>query len=284
MVVDPAQEHGLRAHDDAAVGDDRQRALDLGGDLPRVREVHGKEVRAARPQGADEPRGDPLRQVAGHARADADDLDVRDGPEPADDRAEGEFAQEQGIAAADEDVADFRMGGDVLRGRLDAFRGGAQVAVADQPAARAVPAVGGAAVRGHEQHPVRIAMHQARGLHVVIFAAGVFHVRRGDDEFLDGGDDLAADRAIGVVALHERDEMGRRRDGEFLARDGEAVRFLAAEGQNGLEILQSPQAMGQLPAPIVPLFRGGVEGLPSDKTGRGRDRDGPRGRGFFQDR
>jgi hypothetical protein len=76
--------------------------------------------------------------------------------------------------------------------------------------------------------------------------------------------------------------MRSRRDDEFLARDGEAVHFLAAEVEDRLEILQRPKAMGQLPAPIIPLLGGCVEGLPSDETRRNCDCAGLYGRLFFE--
>ena len=57
-----------------------------------------------------ELRRDPLRQEAGHARADADDLEVRDGPQPGQDALEPRVAQHERVAARDDDVADLLVG------------------------------------------------------------------------------------------------------------------------------------------------------------------------------
>ena len=163
------------------------------------------------------------------------------------------------------------MRGDVLRRRLHPLGHRQQLPVADQPAARAVAAVGRAPVRGEEVHPIRIAVHQAGRFHVVFFAARVFHVRRRNDQFLYGRDRLAADRAIRVVPVHERNEVRRRCDGEFLARDGDPVHLRAAEVEHRLEILQRPEPVDHLPAPVAPLLGGRVEDFPSDEMGRRDD-------------
>ena len=61
---------------------------------------------------------DPLRQEDRHARADPDDLDVRDLAQPAEDRLEQLRGERQAVAARDEDVADLRRPAQVLELRL----------------------------------------------------------------------------------------------------------------------------------------------------------------------
>ena len=66
------------------------------------------------PQHAAQLRRDPLRQHGRHLGADADELDVRDRPQLAQDPVEPLVAQGQRIAAGEQHVADRRRAADVV--------------------------------------------------------------------------------------------------------------------------------------------------------------------------
>ncbi len=158
---------------------------DLGGEFARVVRVDGDEERVMLFQHRAELGRDPLRQENRDARADADELDVRDGPQTGEDLVELVVREEQGIAAGKQDVADLGVLFEIFESRLPL---GFQMLLADtgnDSRARAVAAVGGAAVGHEEQHPVRIAMDQSGHGHVGILAAGIGHFLGSVPAFLD---------------------------------------------------------------------------------------------------
>ena len=108
-VVHAAQEHGLVAQGDPGVGESREGVADFGGEFLRVVRVDGDVKRVVLFQHRAEFRGDPLRKENGDARADAQELDVRDRAEAGEDLVELRVGEEQGIAAGKEDIADFRV-------------------------------------------------------------------------------------------------------------------------------------------------------------------------------
>ena len=207
-VIDAGEQHGLAAEGDARVRQPRQRLFHFRRDLVRVVEVdvhpYGMVFRQHRRQ----LRGDALRQEDGHARADADDFDVRDGAQAEQDALQDVLRQRQWIAAGEQYVADFGRGGDVVQ--LLLVGGGVEhhVAIADQTAARAKAAVAGALRRQQHQDAVGIAMDQPgdRGMGVLAERVGHFRVER--DQFLRGGDHLPPDGTIRIVRVHQAGEIG----------------------------------------------------------------------------
>ena len=107
-VVDAREQHALVAEREPGVGQLVDRARDLGRDLVRVVEVHVDPERVVLLQHLAQLVVDALRQEDRHARADADDLDVRDRAQAAQDRLEQLRCQRQPVAAGDDDVADRR--------------------------------------------------------------------------------------------------------------------------------------------------------------------------------
>ena len=97
------------AERDAGVGEAAEGVADFGGEFARVVGVDGNEKRVVLFQHRAEFRRDALGQENRDARADADELDVRDGPQAGEDLVEPIIREEQGIAAGKQDVADFRV-------------------------------------------------------------------------------------------------------------------------------------------------------------------------------
>ena len=200
---------------------------------------------------------DALRQEDRHARADADDLDVGDLAQPAQDRLEELGRQRQAVAAADEHVAHLRRPAQVVELRL--VLGAVEVLgrVAHDARPRAVAAVG-RALRGDEhQHPVGVAVDQARHRRVAVLGERVLHHRREGLLLAAERDDLAADRVVRVRRVDERDEVRRDVDAE-LVRRAEALALLVGQLQDLLDLGQLVDAVGELPAPVVPLLIGNV--------------------------
>ena len=84
------------------------RARDLGRDLVGVVEVQVDPERVVLLEDLAQLVVDTLRQEDRHARPDADDLDVRDLAQAAQDLLEQLGGEGQAVAAGDEDVADLR--------------------------------------------------------------------------------------------------------------------------------------------------------------------------------
>ena len=204
-------------------------------------------------------RRDALRQKNRNARADAQEFDMRDGAQAAEEVFQFLVGEQQWIAAAQEDVADARVLADVfnlaVELRVEIVAGG----VAHQPRTGAVTAIGRAPVGHQEQHAVRVAMHQSRHGRMGVFAAGVAHLPRGGVGFLHAWDDLPADGAILVGGVNEVEEIGRDGQGQFgVGQHGAGVFFRGQRGHEALQLFQGSDAMFELPAPVVPVAFGDI--------------------------
>ena len=96
---------------------------------------------------------------------------------------------------------------------------------ADHAAARAVAAVTGAAVGDEEEDAVGVTVDQTGNWHMTVLAARVRHFAGGDDRFAGQRDDLAADRAVGVVRLNEIEIVRGDAEGEFVGGEEEPFAF-----------------------------------------------------------
>ena len=92
------------------------------------------------------------------ARADADDLDVRDGAHLRDDLLQPVGRQGQGIAPRDENVADGRGASDVVDGLAQVLAGDGRLLLPDQAPPVAVATIDGAPIDGQQQAAVRVAV------------------------------------------------------------------------------------------------------------------------------
>ena len=161
---------------------------------------------------------DALRQEDRHARADPDDLDVRDLAQAAQDLLEQLGREGQAVAAGDEDVADLRGPAQVLELGLVVAAVEVLGRVADDPRPRAVAAVARALGRDQHQDAVRVAMDEARHRRVAVLGERVLHHRREGLVLATDRDDLAADRVVRVVRVDEADEVRRDVDPELVGR------------------------------------------------------------------
>ena len=171
---------------------------------------------------------DPLRQEDRHARADPDDLDVRDLAQAAQDRLEQLRRERQAVAAGDEHVADLRRPAQVLELRLVVAAVEVLGRVADDPRPRAVAAVARALGRDQHQDAVRVAVDEARDRRVAVLGERVLHHRREGLLLAAERDDLAADRVVRVVRVDQADEVRRDVDAELVGR-GQALALLVGQ-------------------------------------------------------
>ena len=200
---------------------------------------------------------DALRQEDRHARADADDLDVRDLAEAADDRLEQLRRERQAVAAADQHVAHLRGAAQVVELRLVLAAIEVLGRVANDARPRAVAAVARALRGDQHQHAVGIAVDEPGHRRVAVLGERVLH-HRGEGLLLAAErDDLAADRVVGIVRVDQADEVRRDVDAE-LVRRGEPVALLVGQVEDLLDLLEVVDPVRQLPAPVVPLLVGHV--------------------------
>ena len=149
-VVDVLEQDGLVAERNAGVGEAAEGVADFGGEFARVVGVDADEERMKFFQHRAEFGRDALRQEDGDARADAEKFNVRTRAQLGEQMLQLVIAQEQGVAAAEEDVADFGMRGDVgdllVELGMEVVAGG----VADEARAGAIAAIRRAAVGDEE--------------------------------------------------------------------------------------------------------------------------------------
>ena len=146
------------------------------------------------------------------------------------------IGKQQRVAAGEKHVADFGMLLQVIDGAVEIEFEFLFAHAADDAAARAVAAIGGAAVGDEKEDAVGIAMDEAGHGHVVIFAARIGHVGRRVGHLLDARDDLAADRAIGIERIDQVEEVGRDAHGQLGIGQKNAGMFFAGELDLALEL------------------------------------------------
>ncbi len=162
IIVYALEQHALVAQRHSGKRQPFAGILELLGRLLRVIEVHAHPNGAVFLENLAKLRRDALGQEHRDARADADELHVLDRAQPAQQMLELLVRKQQRVAPGKEHVTHLGVCLDVAQ-RLLVFRMEIVVLrVGNQPAAGAIPAVGGAAVRHQEKHPVRIAVHETR--------------------------------------------------------------------------------------------------------------------------
>ncbi len=125
--------------------------------------------------------------------------------------------------------------------------------ITDQTASRAIPAIGRASIGYKEQHPIRIAMHQARHGRMGIFAHGIQHLLTRNDYLPRSRDHLLANRAFRIVAIDQIEEVRRDRHGQLLAGMLAARHFVPSQIDQRFELLEGRYAVPKLPSPILPI-------------------------------
>ncbi len=207
-IVDAGQQHGLIAQGNARVGQHAARAAQLWRDLVRMVDVN------VHPQGMilAEHRAqlfcDALRHKHRHTRADADDLDVRDGPQSRQQVIQHLGRQRERIAAGKHHVADLGRARDVINLRVVLGQRELRRRVADDPAACAIAAVRSALRRHQHQHAIRVTMHQSRHGAVQVFGQRVLHHGLERNQLLRPRNHLQPNRVMRIVRVHQRRKVG----------------------------------------------------------------------------
>ena len=198
--------------------------------------------------------GDALRQHGGHFGAQADELDVRDGPQLGQQPVEPLFAQEERIAAGQEHVADLGRSADVVQGQFQPLLVGHDFALPHHPRAGAIAAITRTRIQHQQQDPVRIAVDESRHGAVVFFAQGVVGLAVGADQLMGRGDDGPAQRLPRIVAGNQAHVVGRDAEGEHRPGAHQGLAFLLGEHQHLLQLSQGADPMAGLPTPVVPVL------------------------------
>src|SRR5205814_8275993 len=126
---------------------------------------------------------------------------------------------------------------------------------ANQPTARAISAVTGAAIRYEKENPIRISMDQTRHRHMRVFAARVSHVVLRCPRFFDPRNDLTPDWIVRIVPRDEIEKVRRDGEGELVTGKQNPAAFLFAKIEMLLELSERSNSILELPFPIVPEFR-----------------------------
>ena len=112
IVIDPLEQHRLRAQGDTRVGQHGAGAIGFGGAFIRVGEMQAHPQRVILAQHANQSLSDALGQHRRHFGADAHDLHVGNLAESGQHPGEFFFSQHQRVAAAEDDVGGVEDGGD----------------------------------------------------------------------------------------------------------------------------------------------------------------------------
>ncbi len=198
---------------------------------------------------------DPLREKNRDARADAEEFDVRNRAQPAENFFQFRITEKKRVAAREEHVTHFGVFFEILEG---GFKLGVQFLFAhpaDDATARAIAAVARATIGHEKEDAIRITMDQPRHRHVRIFPARVRHVVGRSPGLLDPRDDLAADRAVGIVAFDQVEKVRGDGEGELVAREQNSRPLFFREREMLFELRQGGDAILELPFPVVPEFR-----------------------------
>ncbi len=254
IVVHAAQQDALVAERDARVGELRAGARRIGRDFLRVVEMGVEPERLVPLQ----HRGQGVRDAHGHhhgrARADADHLHVRDGPQAPEHALNFGIRQHERVPAGKQHVPHLAVGLDVGVRPFELFLPQREILAADQPAPRAVPAVHRAPVRQQQQHAVRVPVHQPRHGGIGVLAQGVGPVAGLHVQLPHGGDGLLPDGAFGVRGVHQRGVVRRDRHAEMPQAPLHARLLIGRKRQNLRQLFRRGHAAAHLPAPVVPFF------------------------------
>ena len=140
-IVDALQQNRLIAGGYAGVDEPLHGlAGDAGTEFERMIEMGVEPKRVVAPQHGDERRRDALGHYDGHARSDADDLDMIDPPQLGQNVLESIIAQAKRLASRDQHVADRGCRLDVIDCGVDLLAMAAG-AIANDSSARAITAI-----------------------------------------------------------------------------------------------------------------------------------------------
>ena len=210
---------------------------------------------------------DSLGQHHRHPGADADDLHRRDLAQPRQHHLKMLRGHRQRVAARDDHVADLRVllqvGGDLLETPL----GDAGLPRSGDSLARAMPAIRGAHGRRDDQGAVRVTVDHPGDRHVLTLLQGIGAQERRVRQFLNLRHAHLEDGVGAIRAANQRGVVGRDRHG-ILGRHRSEVWISHPARKGRRQLLRGSNAIGHLPAPVIPsigpashgLNRGGCDG------------------------
>ncbi len=207
---------------------------------------------------------------AGHARPDADRVDlrhVRQGPHPAQQHG---IRQEQGIAPRENHLADTGVGRDVGRRAGPARRRRReQIGRVEPVFARAMTAARGAAPGDHEQHAIGEPVHQAGNRCVRRFLKGIFLCVGAQAHHLASvGHPLPPDGIERVRPVGQRKIVGRH---DNRVAQGGTHRGLVRQHAEARQV-DGPEGIALLPVRVAPQPRRAAARLqPALEVGRRRE-------------
>ena len=188
-----------------------------------------------------------------NARTDANDLNVWDIAQAAQDLLKEFWRKGEPVAAADQYVAHLWRASQVVELRFVIL--GVEVLrwITNDARTCAVAAVRGA-LRGNEhQHAIWVAVHKSRYWRVSILAERVFH-HCGERLLLRSDwDHLAADRIVWILWINKADEVRRDVNAE-LSVGGESFALVVCQLKDLADLFKRVDAVRELPAPVVPLL------------------------------
>lgn len=221
--------------------------------------VNADEERVVPLQHGAQFRSDALGQKDRNTRADADKFHVRNRPQRGEQLVQFVIAEKQRIAAAQENVADFRVLTDIVQLIRKTRMEIVSARIADQPRTRAITAIGRAAVGDQEQHAVGIPMHQARHRRVRVFAARIGHFPRCRVGLLQPRDDLPTDGTMFIRRIDQVEKIGRDGERQLVIGQLRAGVFLRRQrGHQPRQLFEPGDAVLKLPVPVVPIRVGNI--------------------------
>ena len=266
VVVHAAQQDRLIPQRNTRIGETAERLAHLDGEFPWMIDMDAHPKRVKFLQHRAKLGGNPLRKEDGDAAADAQELNVLDGAQAAEQVVEPLVREQESVAARKQDIAHLGMFLKIIDGAVKIEFQFLLADAAHDATARAITAIGGAAVRDEKKHAIGVAMHQSWHRHVVVFAAGIGHVFRRVGHLLDTRNHLPTNRAFGVEGINEIEEVGRDAHGQFRVGQQHAGMLLVSELNFALEVIEGLDAVAHLPLPVVPLRGSGIR--PKTLAGR----------------
>ncbi len=258
IVIDAFQEDGLVAERDSREGEAFAGFAEGVGTFVGVVDVKTDPNRAVFFEDFCEGGSDALGEKDRDAGTDANEFNVGDGAEFAEEVIEFAVGEQEGVAAAEEDVADFGVFADVLESRLEFGVEVVILGVGDEAAAGTVATVGGATVGNEKEDAVGVAVNDAVHRFGFFFANGVKAFFGGSLGLFGARDDLAADGVCGIGGIDEVEEVGCDCEGKFLVGEKATGALIRVEFEVLFQIPEGGEAVFELPLPVVPVGGGNM--------------------------
>ena len=264
VVIDIAQQHRLVAEWNACIDQSTECIAHFGGQFARMIGVNTDKKRMIFLQHRAKFRRDALGQENGNACADAQEFQMRNGAKLAEQMLQSLIAEQQWIAAAQQNITNFGMVADVFDLLVELRMKIVTRGVAHKPRASAVTAVGSAPIGDQKQNAIGIAMNQAWHWRVGIFTARIRHFPRRGIGLFDARDDLPSDGTILIGWINQVEKIRRDGQSQLVVGQRGTRKFLGCErGHQALQLFDARNSMLKLPAPIIPFGIGNITPKPT---------------------